>query len=85
MQYLPSTWAAHSRIVYDEVREQTPERERYVATFIIQQWIDEGYNAKQIALMWNQGHPGQCRAGVNRHGVAYDSCTYAQHVLAYLR
>lgn len=85
LQYMPGTWRAHSLAVYGEVRSMTPERERYVATRIIQRWLDEGKGAAQIALMWNQGHPGQCKAGVNRFGVHYDSCAYKTKVLAHLR
>jgi hypothetical protein len=67
------------------VREMTPARERYVATRMIEQWLAEGLTAKQIALRWNAGHAKQCSRGVNRHGVAYDSCAYQQKVLAQLR
>lgn len=84
MQFLPSTWRLFSNIVYGEVKEMTPERERYVATKIIQSWLDEGLSPAQIALRWNQGHEGQCKAGINKHGVAYDSCAYKNKVLAHL-
>lgn len=85
MQFLPSTWRMFSTIVYGEVREMTPTRERYVATKIIQAWLDEGLTASGVALRWNQGHEGPCKAGTNRHGVLYDSCAYKNKVLAYLR
>lgn len=85
MQYLPSTWRAHSVLVYGEVREMTDVRERFVATKIVERWVNAGYNAAQIALMWNQGHAGQCKSGVNKYGVKYDSCGYRDAVLAYLR
>ena len=65
--------------------EQTPEKERYVAYKEIEKWLSEGLNARQIALKWNQGHSGTCKAGVNKHGVKYDSCAYANQVLAYLK
>ena len=84
MQYLPSTWRAHSHTVYGEVREMTPIRERYVATKVIVSWLAEGLTAKQIALRWNAGNAKQCSRGVNKHGVKYDSCAYQNSVLAML-
>lgn len=84
MQYMPSTWKAHSAQVYGKVLEKTPEREWYVATRMIQKWIDQGYTEGEIALMWNSGRPSNCSAGVNKFGVKYDSCAYKRHVLALL-
>jgi hypothetical protein len=82
---MPASWRAHSIEVYGEVREMTPIRERYVATKIIQKWLDQGLDAKAIALRWNAGGAKQCSSGVNRYGVSYDSCAYQQKVLAMLR
>lgn len=85
MQFLPSTWKFFSQKVYGEVREQTPIREKYVAYKMIEKWLEQGYNAGDIALMWNQGHAGKCKSGTNKYGVKYDSCHYAEQVLAYLK
>ena len=84
MQFLPSTWRLFSNEVYGEVREQTPVRERYVAYKMIEKWLEQGHDAYAIAKLWNQGHAGQCSKGINRHGVEYDSCGYAQKVLSLL-
>lgn len=81
---MPSTWRLFSKEIYGVVVEQTPQKERYVAYKKIEKWLDEGKDARQIALIWNQGHPGQCRSGTNKLGVKYDSCAYARQVLAYL-
>lgn len=59
----------------------TPTNETYVALRKVQAWLDQGYSERQIALIWNQGSTGECRKGVNKHGVEYDSCSYAQRVL----
>jgi hypothetical protein len=56
--------------------------EFYVAYNMVDIWVSAGYTDNQIALMWNQGHPGKCRAGINSKGVKYDSCAYARMVLA---
>ena len=85
LQYMPGTWKHHSHVVYGEIREMTPERERYVATAMVQRWLDEGYSQEQIPLLWNQGNASRCKAGTNKFGVRFDSCAYQQHVLAYLR
>lgn len=84
LQILPSTWKLFSREVYGEVRIQTPTRERYVAYKMVEKWLEEGYGAEEIALIWNQGTPGPCRIGTNKHGVAYNSCAYQKQVLAFL-
>ena len=84
MQFLPSTWRLFSKDVYGVVKEQTPIRERYVAYKTIEKWLEQGYDARDIALLWNQGHAGQCKSGINKHGIKYDSCTYVKQVLAYL-
>lgn len=63
----------------------TPVNEIYVASRKVDAWLAEGLSERQIALVWNQGTPGPCRAGVNRHGVHYDSCAYASQVLALLQ
>lgn len=83
-QYLPSTWRSYSLEVYGYVAEQTPAAAEYVTLTKVQRWLDEGLTPRQIFLIWNQGHPGQCKAGVNKYGVPYDSCAYADKALAKL-
>ena len=80
-QYLPGTWKAYSIDVFGYVAEQTPENATHVTEEKIRTWKAEGLTDRQIFLIWNQGHPGQCKAGVNRHGVPYDSCKYADDAL----
>lgn len=84
MQFLPSTWALWSKEVYGEVREQTPERERYVAYKKVEKWLNDGYSAAQIAALWNSGSADnwEHKRGVNKHGVAYDVPKYVHQVLA---
>lgn len=82
LQFLPSTWKAWSKDVAGRVLPFTPGNEQYVALRKVQHWIDSGHSNREIALIWNQGHPGACRRGVNGHGVAYDSCEHARLVLA---
>jgi len=86
MQFLASTWKLWSTDVYGEVREQTPDRERYVAYKKIEKWLEEGLNAAQIAAIWNSGSPHnwEHKRGINKHGVAYDVPKYVAQVLAAL-
>lgn len=81
MQFLPSTWRMFSNIVYGEVRDMTPTRERFVATKIIKSWLEEGLTPSEVALRWNQGHEGACSSGTNSKGVYYNSCSYRDKVL----
>lgn len=80
-QFLVETWNYWSTRVIGYVAPQTPVNERYVALHKIQVHLDDGYSDAGIALLWNQGHAGQCSRGVNRHGVAYDSCAYRDKVM----
>lgn len=84
LQFQPATWRAYSREFYGEIVKITPEREREVAIFKVQQWLDAGYSPRQIFLIWNQGNPSPCKAGVNKFGVRFDSCAYANKGIALL-
>lgn len=81
---MPSTWRLFSKEVYGEVRPMTPERERYVATRIIQSWLNNGHSAFEVALRWNGGTP-TIKRGVNKYGVEYDTGAYARKVVAYMK
>lgn len=83
-QYQRATWAAYSKEIFGEVKEQTPENAKYVTEAKIALWLEEGYTARDVFLTWNQGHSGACRRGINRHGVSYDSCAYADKALRLL-
>lgn len=80
-QFLPSTWEAYSKEVLGYIAEQTPENEVIIAHWKIKNWLEKGYSDREIFLIWNQGNSGPCKSGVNRHGVAYDSCAYAEKAL----
>ncbi len=84
MQYMPRTWALHSKEVYGKVLAQTPAREWFVAVSMIEKWLSNGYSELEIAKIWNQGHTGKCSKGINKLGVEYDSCAYVTQVLALL-
>jgi hypothetical protein len=71
--------------IYGQVLEKTPDREWYVATRMIQKWLDSGMTEAQIALRWNAGGATRCSAGTNKYGVEYDSCAYQKKILALLR
>lgn len=81
---MPDTWNYWSKKVYGYVAEMTVENEKTVALFKIQIHLDEGHTQSEVALIWNQGHAGACKAGVNSKGVSYNSCSYQKKVLAYL-
>lgn len=83
-QFMPSTWASYSKEVLGYVATQNPENTKKVVEGKVLIWIEQGLTDRQIFLIWNQGHPGQCRKGVNKRGVAYDSCSYANKAVAVL-
>ena len=82
---MPETWKHHSTLIYGEVRPMTPAREWYVVTRLFDMWLNDGMTEAQIALKWNAGGASRCSRGINRYGVAYDSCAYVAEVLAMLR
>ena len=82
LQFLPATWEMWSKDVAGRVLPFNEKNEVYVALLKVQKLLDDGYTARGVALVWNQGHINGCSAGVNKHGVEYDSCSYAQQVLA---
>ena len=81
---MPQTWAHWSTKVFGRVEKQTPINEEYVALHKIQHHLDEGYSDREVALVWNQGNASPCKSGVNKYGVEYNSCAYANKVLAHL-
>lgn len=81
---MPATWARWSTDVEGRVLPFTEVNERYVALKKIDAWLAQGYTERDIALMWNQGSTGPCRIGVNKQGVPYNSCAYAEKLLASL-
>lgn len=81
---MPKTWQDWSKKVLGYVAPQTPVNERYVALRKIQHHLDEGYSEAEVALIWNQGNPSKCKAGVNSSGVAYNSCDYVKKVMGHL-
>ena len=84
-QFMPGTWAYWSERVLGYVAPQTPVNEKYVALHKIQAHLNQGYDEDDVIRIWNQGHAGACSAGINSHGVAYNSCAYERKVLAQLR
>lgn len=89
-QYQAGTWRAYSKAVTGEVLAQTRANERMVTEGMIRIWLADGKSPRWIFLAWNQGNgdgwgPGtkDCYAGVNKHGVAYDSCDYAARATAF--
>ena len=72
-------------IVAGKVLAQNRANERMVTESMIRKWLDEGISERGIFLTWNQGNPGPgCYRGVNKHGVAYDSCEYADRAMLLL-
>jgi hypothetical protein len=83
-QFMPSTWSQWAKEFLGNANApMTPENQDKVALAKIQSLINQGYNERQIALIWNGGTPVE-KKGVNSKGVAYDSGAYANKVMGYL-
>lgn len=81
---MTSTWEYWSKHIFGYVENMTPVNEYYVAVRKIQYHLDQGHSDREVILIWNQGNPSPCKAGVNGQGVPYDSCAYEKKVLANL-
>lgn len=77
-QFMPSTWRGYSKEVFGKVVEMNAENELAVVTAKVDKWLEHGYTPRQIFLIWQQGNASPCKKGVNKYGVAFDSCAYAQ-------
>ena len=83
-QFMPATWKSWAKqYLGDANAPMTQANQDKVATSKIQDLLNQGYNAQQIALIWNGGQP-VVKKGVNKYGVKYDSGSYANKVLAAL-
>jgi len=82
--YLLQTWQEYAREIIGYVPERTEANERYVTIKKIQRWLDQGKDPETIFLIWNQGREGACRAGINSHGVRYNSCAYVRGAIRML-
>jgi hypothetical protein len=80
-QFMPGTWTSWAgKFLGNANSPMTPANQEKVALSRIQELVNQGYDAHQIALIWNGGSP-KIKKGVNSKGVAYDSGAYALKVL----
>lgn len=83
-QFMPSTWKSWAaQYLGNPNAEMTPANQDKVAQAKIQDLLNQGYSAKEIALIWNGGSP-TVKKGTNKYGVAYDSGAYANKVMGAL-
>lgn len=74
---MPMTWRAESERVIGYVAPLTEENAEYVATHKVQRLLNQGRTEHQIILAWNAGENAKrCSKGVNKFGVAFNSCAY---------
>lgn len=81
---MPSTWVSYSLEVFGYVAEQTPYNAEFVTLTKVEKWLEAGVDARGIFLIWNTGRNAGCSAGVNSHGVPYDSCKYVEDAMSIL-
>lgn len=80
---MPETWKAHSKKILGYVAPQTQINEKYVTAAIIEIWLEQGFNAYQIGLMYNGGEIKE-KKGTNKFGAKYDTAAYAKKLVANL-
>ncbi len=80
-QFMPSTWKSWAgKYLGNSNAPMTQSNQDKVAEMKIADLQRQGYNAREIALIWNGGEP-KVKKGVNKYGIAYDSGAYANKVL----
>jgi ribosomal protein S20 len=80
-QFMPATWKEWAGdYLGNPNAPMTQQNQDKVAQAKISDLLNQGYGAKEIALIWNGGQPKE-KKGVNKYGVAYDSGAYANKVL----
>jgi hypothetical protein len=95
-QYTPATWKAYAKqYLGDENAPLTPDSETTVTMKKVGDFLDEGYDAKQIASVWNSGDKnaytgkfsnGNPSVGVNKkYGVKFDVPAYSSNVNKYAK
>lgn len=97
-QFEPATWKNDAQeILGNSNAPLTPDNETKVVSGMVGDWIDKGYNVKQIASMWNagKGEPnaytgkfsdGSPSTGINKeYGVKFDVPSYANGVANYAK
>jgi len=88
-QFMPGTWSSWSSEYTQATKGQsqtlipTQENQDAIAKFKIQQWLDQGLDAQQIAAKWNSGSETgwENKIGTNKQGVAYNVPAYVEKVL----
>lgn len=93
-QYTQTTWNSLSKeynksiVGINKPLQMTRSNEELVTVWKVQRLCSRGWNASQIALIWNTSLCGAeepyKKKGVNKYGVAYDSERHAQKVDAEL-
>lgn len=81
-QFQPASWSGWAKDYLGNANApMTPENQDAVAIARIDDLLNQGYDARQIALIWNGGEP-KVKKGFNKKiGLAYDSGAYAEKVL----
>lgn len=80
-QFMPSTWKSYIKIYKGTTTLPMTFENEYEVMTIHNTKMLEKYTPYQVALIHNQGHVGKCRSGINKYGVKYDSCAYANKVV----
>lgn len=83
-QFLESTFRQWATQVLGYVPRMTYHNQRIVVATIVQRWIEDGLSDKQILWKYNSGRADKCISGTNKWGAKYDSCQYANAVIALL-
>ena len=89
-QFMPATWNGWVNEYSKENNittpiDQSPENQDMIAEWKVQQWLDSGYNAAEIASLWNSGHPDwEGRISTNSAGVHYNVPAHVDKVLSVL-
>lgn len=80
-QFMPTTWKKLCKRFYGKTLKKTKENQDLIAYRYIEYLLDEDYNLRQIASIWNSGKPNSTAEGINPWGVPYSVPKYIENFL----
>lgn len=85
-QFMPTTYKAYiKKYLGTTTLPMTFENEYNLMVTVNTLYLEKGYTPYQVALLHNQGHMGKCSKGINKYGVKFDSCSYAQSIASSIK
>ena len=87
-QFMPQTWHFYCSMFVGEYLDiRDAENQDLIARTKISYYVDQGYNDKEIAAIWNSGSAKgwENKIGVNSHGIHYNVPAYVCYFVSLVK